>query len=559
VVHTLGGGYGGKCYPNTEPLAAALSRVSGRPVKLHLSREEEFTAITRHASKITLKTGVLKDGRMIARKSTCRFNTGAYGDIGPRLIKMGGVGTGGPTFIPHLWVDSYAIYTNLPPAGAYRGYGISQAAWAYETHHDMIALRLGLDPYEFRRRNLLVNGQTNATGEAMVDCHFQELLDEVARKIGWSWPQTPERHGNKVRAKGLSCIIKGTVTPSASTSVVKMNDDGSVNVMTSSVEMGQGLQTAMAILAAERLSMPVSKIRVSTPDTAFTPYDQQTSSSRSTHSMGAAVTSACGNIADQLLALGSEELEIAPGDLELKDGHVRAKGAPDRAVDYATLVKRERGGNLLATGEYLTGGGLDPETGQGIAAVHWHQAAGAAEVEVDLETGKVDVLHFELATYAGRVVNPVQCELQSEGNVAFGIGHALFEEMVFEGGQLQTGNLADYMIASFEDMPEHVGVSLLEEPVTKEIHGIGETGLPPIMPAIGNAVFHATGIRITDAPLSPEKILRGLRELGAQPAPGGSATPGDAPTPSGTATESPARQAGATSNRTGASAAGATR
>jgi CO/xanthine dehydrogenase Mo-binding subunit len=513
VVHTLGGGYGGKCYPNTEPIAAVLSRFSGRPVKLHLSREEEFIAITRHASKITLKTGLRKDGTIVARKSTCQFNTGAYADIGPRLIKMGGIGTGSPLFIPNLWIDSYAVYTNVPPAGAYRGYGISQAAWAYETHHEMIAIRMGLDPYEFRRRNMLVNGQTNATGEAMQDCHFQELLDEVSRKIGWSWPQVPERHGNKVRAKGLACIIKGTVTPSASTSIVKMNDDASVNVMTSSVEMGQGVQTAMAILAAERLSMPVSRVRVSTPDTAFTPYDQQTSSSRSTHSMGEAVSRACGGIADQLLALASEELEIAVGDLELKDGKVRAKGAPDTAVDYATLVRRERGGNLLATGEYLTGGGLDPETGQGIAAVHWHQAAGAAEVEVDLETGKVDVLHFELATYAGRVVNPVQCELQSEGNVAFGVGHALFEELVYEGGQLQTGNLADYMIASFEDMPEQLGVSLLEDPATREIHGIGETGLPPIMPAIGNAVFHATGVRITAAPLSPEKILRGLREL----------------------------------------------
>jgi CO/xanthine dehydrogenase Mo-binding subunit len=281
--------------------------------------------------------------------------------------------------------------------------------------------------------------------------------------------------------------------------------------------MGQGVQTAMAILAAERLSMPVERILVSTPDTYFTPYDQQTSSSRSTHSMGAAVTRACGGIADQLLALASDALEISASDLELRDGNVRAKGAPDRSVDYASLVKRQKGGNLLATGEYITGGGLDPETGQGIAAVHWHQAAGAAEVEVDLETGKVDVLHFELATYAGRVVNPVQCELQSEGNVAFGVGHALFEEMVYDSGQLQTGNLADYMIASFEDMPRQLGVSLLEEPVTKEIHGIGETGLPPIMPAIGNAVFHATGVRVTDAPLSPEKILRGLRELEQTP------------------------------------------
>ena len=513
VVHTLGGGYGGKCYPNTEPLTAMLSFVSGRPVKLHLTREEEFTAITRHAMRITLKTGLRADGKVIARKSTCHFNTGAYADIGPRLIKMGGIGTGGPMSIPHVWIDSYAVYTNLPPAGAYRGYGVSQAAWAYETQIEMIAQRLGRDPYELRKKNLLVNGETNATGEIMDDSHWHELLDEVAGKIGWTWPQVPQRIGNKVRAKGLSCIIKGTVTPSASTSMVKMNEDGSLNVMTSSVEMGQGLQTAMAILAAERLSMPVGKVLVSTPDTAFTPYDQQTSSSRSTHSMGMAVTRACGGIADQLLAQASEALEIAVADLELRDGKVQAKGAPDKSVGYAALVQRQKGGNLLATGEYITGGGLDPVTGQGKAAVHWHQAAGAAEVEVDLETGKVDVIAYEAAVYAGRVVNPVQAELQAEGNLAFGLGHALFEEMVYDNGQLQNGNLGDYMICSFEDMPERVGVSTLEEPVLNEIHGIGETGLPPVMPAIGNAVFHATGVRITDAPITAEKVLRGLRQL----------------------------------------------
>jgi CO/xanthine dehydrogenase Mo-binding subunit len=421
--------------------------------------------------------------------------------------------------IPHVWIDSAAVYTNLPPAGAYRGYGISQAAWAYETQIEMIAQRLGWDPYELRRKNLLVNGETNATGEVMDDAHWHELLDEVAGKIGWEWPQVPQRSGSKVRAKGLSCIIKGTVTPSASTSMVKMNDDGSLNVMTSSVEMGQGLQTSMAILAAERLSMPVSQVIVTTPDTAFTPYDQQTSSSRSTHSMGMAVTRACGGIADQLLQLASEELEIAAGDLELDGGQVRAKGAPDRSVDYATLVKRQKGGNLLATGEYITGGGLDPETGQGKAAVHWHQAAGAAEVEVDMETGKVQVLRYQAAVYAGRVVSPVQCELQAEGNLAFGLGHALFEEMVYDNGQLQNGNLGDYMICSMEDMPPQMSVSNLEEPVLNEIHGIGETGLPPVMPAIGNAVFHATGVRITDAPVTPEKVLRGLRELEQRAAP----------------------------------------
>ncbi len=516
VVQTLGGGYGGKCYPNIEPLVAVLSRVARRPVRLHLSREEEFVTISKHGMRITLKTGLRKDGTIVARKSTCHFNAGAHADISPRLIKNGGYGTGGPTSIPHVWIDSYAVYTNRPPSGAFRGYGISQAAWAYETQIEMIAERLGMDPYVLRTKNLLDNGQTFATGEVLEDCHFRELLDEVAGKIGWDWPATVVRNGSKVRAKGLSCIIKGTVTPSTSTAIAKLNDDGSLNVLTSSVEMGQGLQTAMAIIAAEALSLPIDRITISRPDTEFTPYDQQTSSSRSTHAMGGAVSDACGTIAARLLEIASEKLEIATADLELVDGRVRAKGAPEKGIDYGALVRGSRSGNLVATGRFSSEGGLDAETGQGIGATHWHQAAGAAEVEVDLETGKVDLLRYHAAVYAGRVVNPVHAELQSEGNVAFGLGQALFEELIYDHGQLQNGNLGDYMIASFEDMPDELGVSLLVEPVKNEIHGIGETGLPPVMPAIGNAIYRATGVRIVDLPITPEKILRGLRAVEAE-------------------------------------------
>jgi CO/xanthine dehydrogenase Mo-binding subunit len=379
----------------------------------------------------------------------------------------------------------------------------------------MIAKRLGRDPYELRRQNLLTNGESFATGETLDDCHFRELLDEVAKEIGWEGPHAQERSGTKVRAKGLSCIIKGTVTPSNSSATVKLNDDGSLNVLTSSVEMGQGLQSSMAALAAEALALPVERVTVSTPDTASTPYDQQTSASRSTHAMGHAVVEACGEIREQLLGLASDRLEIGTADLELVEGRVRPKDAPDRAMDYGDLVRGSRRGNLLANGRFSSSGGLDPETGQGIGATHWHQAAGAAEVEVDLDTGKVQVLRYCGAVYAGRVVNRVQAELQGEGNVAFGLGQALFEEMIFDGGQLQNGNLGDYMIASAEDMPEGLTVRMLENPVTREIHGVGETGLPPVMPAIGNAVFQATGVRIVDLPVTPEKILRGLRELEA--------------------------------------------
>lgn len=510
MVPTLGGGYGGKCYPKIEPLVAALSLVAKRPVRLHLTREEEFVTITKHGMRIRLITGLSSDGHILARKSTCHFNTGAYADIGPRLIKNGGYGTGGPHYIPNMWVDSYAVYSNIVPAGAFRGYGISQAAWAYETQMDMIAERLGMDPLELRMRNLLVDGQTVMTGEPMVDAHFKELLANAATWIGWDATEPPRRVGRKVRAKGLSCIIKSTVTPSTSTAAVKLNEDGTLQILTSAVEMGQGLLTTLAIMAGEELALPVDRIRVSVPDTDVTPYDQQTSSSRGTFSMGGAVVGAAKEIRAQLLRLASDDLEVAAGDLELVGGRVQVKGSPEKGLDYGEIVRRARAGNLLGQSTLRTEGGLDPETGQGIGSVHWHQAAGAAEVEVDLDTGKVDVLRYHAGVYAGRIVNPVQAELQTEGNVAFGLGQALFEEMLFDEGQLQNGNLGDYMIASIEDLPA-IHLDVLEHPEAHDVHGIGETSLPPVMPAIGNAVFRATGVRITDLPITAEKVLRGLR------------------------------------------------
>ena len=243
----------------------------------------------------------------------------------------------------------------------------------------------------------------------------------------------------------------------------------------------------------------------------MTPYDQVTGSSRSSHMMGTAVERAVDSIREQLLALAGARLEIAPGDLELADGAVRVKGSPHRLVSFAGLLAGARIASLHGAGEYQTEGTLDPETGQGISSIHWHQAAGAAEVEVDLDTGRVELLRYEAAVYAGRAINPVQCELQAEGNVAFGVGQALFEEMVFDQGQLQNGSLADYMVAYPADMPGRLGVTTLENPTLNEIHGIGETGLPPVAPAIGNAIAQATGVRILDLPITPEKILRALR------------------------------------------------
>jgi CO/xanthine dehydrogenase Mo-binding subunit len=493
IVPSLGGAYGGKCYAKIEPLTTMLALHTRRPVKLTLTREEEFVTVTKHASEIRLTTGLDGDGRIVARRTRCLFNTGAYADIGPRLIKNGGYGSPGPYAIPHVWVDSYAVFTNLPPAGAFRGYGQQQAAWAYETQMDMIAERLGADPVELRMQNLLGSEDVYHTGEPMGDCHFKDLLAEVTDGVGWSGDPVPVRSGSRVRAKGFACTVKGSVTPSVSKATVRLNDDGSVNVLTSSVEMGQGLKTALAEIVCSRLRVPMEQVHISGVDTAITPYDQQTSSSRSTYCMGNAVLDALAGLEQQLHALASD-------------------GAEPGGAGIGELVRRSGRGNLIAHGSFRTEGGLDPETGQGVASAHWHQTAGAAEVEVDLETGVIEILDLHSATYAGRVVSRTLAELQSEGNVAFGVGQALFEQMEFDDGQLVGANLGEYQVVSFADMPRRLHISLMEGGEDADVHGLGETALPAVCPAVGNAVSRAIGMRVTDLPLTPERVLALIRE-----------------------------------------------
>ncbi|MGH3747755.1 MAG: xanthine dehydrogenase family protein molybdopterin-binding subunit, partial [Micromonosporaceae bacterium] len=320
----MGGGFGGKTYAKAEPVAAVLALATQRPVRYLLSREEEFVTLTKHASVIRLRTGVKRDGTLVARQTRARFNAGAYTDISPRLIKNGGYATAGPYRIPHVDIESLAVFTNLPPAGAFRGYGVAQAAWAYESHMNMIAAELGIDPVEFRRRNLLTDGESFATGEPVHGARFTEILDDAlklfdarrtdrdarradrdARRAdrdksnagsgvgaggdsgGAAGVETAEpgagadaavEPGAVRRGRGCAVIIKSTITPSASNALLKLNADGSLQLLTSTAELGQGAHTALSQIAASALQLPVSKISVVGPDTAVTPYDLTTSS-----------------------------------------------------------------------------------------------------------------------------------------------------------------------------------------------------------------------------------------------------------------------------------------
>jgi CO/xanthine dehydrogenase Mo-binding subunit len=274
--------------------------------------------------------------------------------------------------------------------------------------------------------------------------------------------------------------------------------------------MGQGAHTVLAQIAAEPLDIPVTSVNVTAPDTQYTTYDQTTSSSRTTRAMGGAVTHAVSAVRARLLELAGDLLEVAPDDLVLQDGAVVLRGAPATRVSIQDVLYRTRTGSISGDGEIKTVGGLDADTGQGIASDHWHQGAAGAEVEVDLGTGKVYVKHLHTIAYAGRVVNPKMARLQMHGSMFFGMGHALYEELVFEDGVLTNPNLSDYSIVTMGDVPAVLEVEFLEDEREATIHGLGETVLPPVIAAIGNAVSAAIGARVTRLPITPERVLEAM-------------------------------------------------
>lgn len=247
------------------------------------------------------------------------------------------------------------------------------------------------------------------------------------------------------------------------------------------------------------------------PDTAVTPFDSGTSGSRSTSMMGTAVQNGSALLKQRLSEAAAPLLEHPPEELLVEAGYVFVTSQPAERVAYAEILQRNQLDRLEVLGEFSTQGGLDPETGQGLASPHWHQGAGACEVEVDIETGKVRVLRYHAASFAGRVVNPQLAKLQNDGNVIFGLGPTLLEEMVVDGGQIVNTNFSEYEIPSFLDTPAELGSSLIESEAG-EFHGIGEMTLPPVAPAIANAVFAAVGVRIRDLPITAEKVLRALMD-----------------------------------------------
>jgi CO/xanthine dehydrogenase Mo-binding subunit len=509
IVPYVGGGYGGKLYVKAEPIAAALSWKTRRPVKLALSVNESFKTITRHPARVTLKTGVTKDGRVLARECQVYMNTGAYADAGPRVTQKAGYRALGPYNIPYAKVEAHGVYSNTVPAGAFRGFGALQVTWAYESQMDMIADRLGIDALEFRLKNLLKKGDVYTAGDTPVDCDLAEGLLKVADVIRWN-----EKSSQPNRAKGISCCMKdagGTYKVAGAT--VKMSSDGSVILLTGTVEVGQGPRTALSQVVAEELAINMDQIAVAQLDTDVTPYDISTSASSSMVVMGTAVQRAAQDAKRQLLECAAKVLKQRADSLTVRDGQVYTQEG--QSISYSKIIIDffgSKAGEIIGKGLYKDK--RSKKAILGSTTTFWEVGWGAVEVAVDPDTGMIEILNYVSACDAGKAINPDQCVSQDEGAIMFGIGHTLMEEMVYEDGQLLNPNLVDYRVPSFKDLPQQVHTILIENgngPGPFGSKGLGEGGLLPVASAIANAVSKAVGVRIQDLPLTPVKVWQALQ------------------------------------------------
>ncbi len=495
----LGGGFGAKVYIKTEALAAACAMLSARPVKLALTMEEQFYMITKHATTLRIKSGVTKDGRVTARECEVWWNGGAYADIGPRVTQKSGFTAAGPYEIDNVRIDSYALYTNLPPAGALRGFGIPQLVWAYESHTDMIARELKIDPLAIRRKNLLREGRPQATGTLMKDAALDTVLERLATRMQWD---KPFDRGSETmrRGRGIAIGFKASISPTTSMAIVNLNADGSCHLHSSTVDMGQGSDTAMAQMVSEVLGVAVEKITVVHPDTDVTPYDMATLGSRSTYHMGHAVRNAAEDARDRLFALARE------------------LGLSAETTPIADIFKKKYGmqaGNIVGVGSFIPPYTPPDANGQTADATpFWMIGATGAEVEVDTETGEFKVTRLVNLVDVGRAINPAIVETQISGATIMQLGFTLFERMDFDAGQVTNASLADYKIPGIRDVPllmENEAVDAVQHSGPFGAKGVGESGTFGVSPAIANAIDDAVGVRLTSLPLTAEAVYRGLR------------------------------------------------
>jgi CO/xanthine dehydrogenase Mo-binding subunit len=529
VSPAVGGGFGSKAGTTLEGIVIPLAKhCQGRPVKLVYSREDEFVnAYVRQGMHATIKTAVRSDGRILGVKNQFVWDGGAYTEYGVNITKAGGWASAGPYDIDNVWTDSYCVYTNHPVGGPYRGFGMCEIHFAIEQNIDMVAKALGVSELDVRRINGIRPGGHTGMGEKLDIAGYQECLEEVANDIEYDKPCEPTGNPAKIRAKGIAGGWKAPSMPTnaGSSAILRMNEDGTFILMSSGQEMGQGVSTVLPQIAAEVLSVPPDKITFVCGDTDYTPYEWQTVASRTTYCAGNAVKLAAEDLRDKILRLAEIKMGAVARDLKFEDGYVVHRIYPDRrfpisefALGIAFPDGSGYGGPAIGVGTFTLENNINTDKKTGLATYHpaayWTMGANAAEVEVDTETGMIKVLKMSSCFDAGKVVNPALYCAQSEGAMVQALGTALFEELKLKDGRVLNKSFMDYKIPTADDIPEF-SVKYIEhaEPTGPYgARGVGEPLMVPGAPAIANAVYNAIGVRFTRMPITPDDVLKALRE-----------------------------------------------
>ncbi len=539
VGQLMGGGFGGKEDVMGQIHVAMLANVTQRPVKLLFDRHESLLVHPkRHATQIRVKIGAKKNGRLVASETELYGDTGAYASLGEKVMTRATTHSAGPYDIPHVRADCYAMYTNNPPAGAFRGFGVTQSAFAVESMMDKLAETLNIDPVELRRMNALHVGSITNTGQELresvgltecidkVDAEmrkhnphpFKPVVDPVSLLTSYPAPNGTGQgaKGHWVRAWGFAAAYKNTGlgggAPDISNAEVELYDNGTFEVRSSSAEMGQGLVTVMRLTVAEEMSVPPEQVRVLVMDTDLTPNGGPTTASRQTYVTGNASRYAAKTLRDAITATMAEKYDVRPERIRFENGIVHVNG---HSLSYADVAKEMKslGQRPRALYEYEA-----PKTqplGTG-GDMHFAFSFGvqAAEVEVNKLTGEVRVLKVISANDVGMAVNPLGLQGQVEGGVMMGLGNCLTEEFIMDNGYVVTDHLARYRIPGIMLTPEITSI-IVEHPTAEGPYGakgVGEICSIPTTPAITNAIYNAVGVRIDKLPVDQELIAREIWE-----------------------------------------------
>jgi CO/xanthine dehydrogenase Mo-binding subunit len=503
IVPFVGGAYGSKSYFKIEPLAVAMARKTfGRPVRVVQSVTEAMLTTRRHSARVRIKTGVKRDGTLVAREAEVLMDTGAYADNGPRVAKRAISRMLGPYQLDHCKVDVLAFYTNTVPAGSMRSIGGPQTIWALESHMDSIAARLNLDSQEFRLRSLLRRGEVLKPGATPLDADLRQGTRTAVNPLAWS-------SMHKGRGAGLAVGVSDSEAMPVSIALVRLLADGSVVLNAGTTEVGQGARTILSQIVAQELSLPIERVSMRGTDTVSTPFDRSTGASRSTTVMGSAVKAAAVDLREQLIAAAAEIFNTSTNTITLSNGEACSA---TKQMSYGKIVGAYfgmPGGELIGRGYMRPGAGLGRNF-----PLFWETGMGGAEIGVDFDTGEIKIEKYVTVADVGRAINPQQAEGQDEGAAIQGLGHTLFESLVYDEGQPLNANLVDYRVPRFTDLPTYFESALIENedgPGPYGAKGMGESGIVAVAPAVGNALYRATGVRIRQLPLTPERVWRALK------------------------------------------------